>query len=94
MLQRFASALFGGDPEELKGSRAEGGRKEEEEEQDEEWILVECLGEFPQLLPLSVTDQYQQPIHTVTVAREEVQASFPIKRSLPVRQTQPEANFC
>lgn len=53
MLQRFASALFGGDPEELKGSRAEGGRGEEEqeEEQDEDWILVECLGELPHRLP-------------------------------------------
>lgn len=46
MLQRFASALFGGDPEEQKGSRAER-RWEEEEEQDEDWILVECLGECP-----------------------------------------------
>lgn len=55
MLQRFASALFGGDTEELKGSRAEGGLKEEEEreggEQDEDWILVECLGMSPNLLP-------------------------------------------
>lgn len=50
MLQRFASALFGGDPEELKGSRVEG-RREEEQEQDEDWILVECLGESPHLLP-------------------------------------------
>lgn len=46
MLQRFASALFGGDPEELIGSRTEEGRKEEEE-QEEDWILVECLGESP-----------------------------------------------
>lgn len=41
MLQRFASALFGGDAEEVIGSRAE----EEQEEQEEDWILVDCLAE-------------------------------------------------
>ncbi|XP_030013130.1 tumor protein p53-inducible nuclear protein 1 [Sphaeramia orbicularis] len=42
MFQRFASALFGDDVEEL--SRP-GGGKEEEEEEDEDWILVNYLTE-------------------------------------------------
>lgn len=42
MLQRFASALFGGGVEELSQSdRAEGSKEEEEED----WILVDYLGE-------------------------------------------------
>lgn len=44
MLQRFTSALFGGDVEELSLH----GRPEEEkgpEEEDEDWILVNYLGE-------------------------------------------------
>lgn len=43
MLQRFASALFGGGVEELSRSDRAEGRKEEEEEED--WILVDYLGE-------------------------------------------------
>lgn len=44
MLQRFASALFGGGVEELSQSdRAEGCKEEEEED----WILVDFLGESP-----------------------------------------------
>lgn len=42
MLQRFASALFGGGVEELSRSDRAEGRKEEEEE---DWILVDYLGE-------------------------------------------------
>lgn len=43
MFQRFASALFGGDVEELsRSSRPEDGK--EEEEDDEDWILVNYLG--------------------------------------------------
>lgn len=56
MFQRFASALFGGDAEELIGSRAEGGA-EEQEEQEEDWILVDCLGESSRHLFLSIADQ-------------------------------------
>lgn len=44
MLQRFASALFGGGVEELSRSDRAEGRKEEEEE---DWILVDFLGESP-----------------------------------------------
>lgn len=44
MLQRFASALFGGKVEELsRHSRPEGAKGPEEE--DEDWILVNYLGE-------------------------------------------------
>lgn len=46
MLQRFASALFGGGVEELSQSDRAEGRKEEEEE-EEDWILVDFLGESP-----------------------------------------------
>lgn len=63
MLQRFASVLFGGEAEEVRGSRAE-------EEQEEDWILVDCLGESPHHLLSSS-------------AREEVQASVLTRRSLP-----------
>lgn len=59
MFQRFASALFGGDAEELRGSRAEGGLEEEQEAAgDDDWIVVDCLGESPGLLLLlSITDR-------------------------------------
>lgn len=43
MFQRFASALFGDDVEELSRSNRPGDGKEEEE--DEDWILVNYLGE-------------------------------------------------
>ncbi len=43
MFQRFASALFGDDVEELSRHSRPGDRKEEEEE-DEDWILVNYLG--------------------------------------------------
>lgn len=65
MLQRFASALFGGDAEEVIGSRAE------EEEQEEDWILVDCLGESQSLI--NNKSQYMQ----WTSAREGVQVSDP-----------------
>lgn len=43
MFQRFASALFGDDMEEMsRGSRPGDGKEEEEE--DEDWILVNYLG--------------------------------------------------
>lgn len=47
MLQRFASALFGGNMEELSlhGQPEQKRRAEEEEEEDEDWILVNYLGE-------------------------------------------------
>lgn len=44
MFQRFASALFGDDVEELSGCSRPGDGKEEEEE-DEDWILVNYLAE-------------------------------------------------
>ncbi|XP_029928129.1 tumor protein p53-inducible nuclear protein 1 [Myripristis murdjan] len=44
MFQRFASALFGDDAEELSRGGGPGERKEEEEE-DEDWILVDYLAE-------------------------------------------------
>lgn len=65
MLQRFASVLFGGEAEEVRGSPAE-------EEQEEDWILVDCLGESRHHLLCAVTS-----------AREEVQASVLARRSLP-----------
>lgn len=43
MFQRFASALFGDDVEELSRNNRPGDGKEEEE--DEDWILVNYLGE-------------------------------------------------
>lgn len=43
MFQRFASALFGDDVEELSRCSRPGGGKEEEE--DEDWILVNYLAE-------------------------------------------------
>uniref|UniRef100_A0A8C4DNM1 Tumor protein p53 inducible nuclear protein 1 n=1 Tax=Dicentrarchus labrax TaxID=13489 RepID=A0A8C4DNM1_DICLA len=44
MFQRFASALFGDDVEELSRSSRPGDGKEEEED-DEDWILVNYLAE-------------------------------------------------
>lgn len=43
MFQRFASALFGDDMEELSRCSRSGDGKEEEED-DEDWILVNYLG--------------------------------------------------
>lgn len=44
MFQRFASALFGDDVEEVsQGSRPGDGKVEETEEEDEDWILVNYL---------------------------------------------------
>lgn len=44
MFQRFASALFGDDVEEVsRGSRPGDGKVEETEEEDEDWILVNYL---------------------------------------------------
>lgn len=46
MLQRFTSALFGGSVEELSlGGQPEQEKRAEEEEEDEDWILVNYLGE-------------------------------------------------
>ncbi|KAM9852330.1 tumor protein p53-inducible nuclear protein 1 [Aulostomus maculatus] len=44
MFQRFASALFGDDVEELS-RRSRPGDSKEEEEEDEDWILVNYLAE-------------------------------------------------
>ena len=52
MFQRFASALFGDDVEELSRSGRPGDGKEEE---DEDWILVNYLGK---------TDEEEQPLFT------------------------------
>lgn len=44
MFQRFASALFGDDVEEVsRGSRPGDDKVEETEEEDEDWILVNYL---------------------------------------------------
>lgn len=44
MFQRFASALFGDDVEEVSGGGRPGdGKVEETEEEDEDWILVNYL---------------------------------------------------
>lgn len=46
MFQRFASALFGDDVEELsRCSRPVDSKREEEEEEEEDWILVNYLAE-------------------------------------------------
>ncbi|XP_010754818.3 tumor protein p53-inducible nuclear protein 1 [Larimichthys crocea] len=46
MFQRFTSALFGDDVEELsRRSRTGDGKEEEEEEEEEDWILVNYLAE-------------------------------------------------
>ncbi|KAK2845163.1 hypothetical protein Q5P01_011822 [Channa striata] len=45
MFQRFASALFGDDVDELSGCSKPGDGKEGEEEEDEDWILVNYLAE-------------------------------------------------
>lgn len=46
MLQRFTSALFGGDVEELSlQGQPEQEKMAEEEEEEEDWILVNYLGE-------------------------------------------------
>lgn len=45
MFQRFASALFGDDVEEVSRCNRPGDSKEEEEEEDEDWILVNYLAE-------------------------------------------------
>ncbi|XP_059195388.1 LOW QUALITY PROTEIN: tumor protein p53-inducible nuclear protein 1 [Centropristis striata] len=46
MFQRFASALFGDEVEELsRCSRPRDGKEEEEEEEEEDWILVNYLAE-------------------------------------------------
>lgn len=45
MFQRFASALFGDDVEELRQRAPPGGSGKENEEEDEDWILVNYLGE-------------------------------------------------
>lgn len=47
MFQRFASALFGDDMEELGRSSGPGGGREEaqQQEEDEDWILVNYLSE-------------------------------------------------
>ncbi|XP_063343293.1 tumor protein p53-inducible nuclear protein 1 [Pelmatolapia mariae] len=46
MFQRFASALFGDDVEEVsRGGRPGDGKVEETEEEDEDWILVNYLTE-------------------------------------------------
>lgn len=44
MFQRFTSALFGDDVEELSRRSRTGDGKEEEEEEEEDWILVNYLG--------------------------------------------------
>lgn len=44
MLQRFASALFGGNMEELS-LHGQPEQKKRAEEEDEDWILVNYLGE-------------------------------------------------
>lgn len=45
MLQRFASALFGGNMEELSLHGQPEQKRRAEEEEDEDWILVNYLGE-------------------------------------------------
>lgn len=44
MFQRFASALFGDDMEEMSRCSRPRDGKEEEEEEEEDWILVNYLG--------------------------------------------------
>lgn len=43
MFQRFASALFGDDVEEVSRGSRPGDGKVEETEEDEDWILVNYL---------------------------------------------------
>ncbi|XP_031175279.1 tumor protein p53-inducible nuclear protein 1 [Sander lucioperca] len=45
MFQRFTSALFGDDAEELSRCSGPGDGQEEEEDDDEDWILVNYLAE-------------------------------------------------
>lgn len=56
MFQRFSSALFGDDVEEVgQGSRPGDGKVEALEEEDEEWIVVNYLSKSePQMNPFMI----------------------------------------
>lgn len=57
MFQRFASVLFGDDMEEVsRRGPGEQGFGQKEEEEDEEWILVDYLGECHALIHIHFTN--------------------------------------